>query len=438
MNASYSYAGRYIFSGSGRIDQANIFGNAFNKKNILLWSAGIAWKISDENFYTLYWLRDLKLRATYGCNGNVNRTIPAILSIDLLPVNNLNLPSAAINNPDNQYLRWERSNTLNVAIDFASIKRRVTGSIEYYTKKSDNLMEMQLVAPSAGLAGQGMRGYMANGAGMKGRGMDVEINGKILNGNFKWTTRLLYNYNTNKVTHYSDTFSGATVVKSNGGLNGTITPVVGKPLNYLYSYPWAGLDPNDGDPIGIIDNKKSKDYTALNNLPINKLIQHGPALPTSNGIITNTLSFKKVTLLFNIACRLGYYFKASTISYYALFNTGNMNRDYAKRWKESGDELTTQVPSMKYVTNTARDVFYSNARINVYRADNIRLQDIKLTYEFSKTKWHNIPTTTIRVYFYMNNIGLLWKANKAGIDPDFINGYATPRSYTIGLKADFK
>jgi len=299
-------------------------------------------------------------------------------------------------------------------------------------------MEMHMVAPSAGLAGQGMRGYMANGAGMLSHGVDAEINGRILNGKFKWTTRLLYNYNTNKVTHYSDTFPGATVVKSNGGVNGAITPVVGKPLNYLYSYPWAGLDPNDGDPVGLIDNKRSKDYTALNNLPINKLIQHGPALPTSTGVITNTFSYKKVTLLFNIACRLCYYLRAPAISYYALFNTGNMNKDFAKRWKQSGDELSTQVPSMKYVTNTARDVFYNYAAINVYRADNIRLQDIKLTYEFNKIEWHNIPATTIRLYFYMNNIGLLWTAHKAGIEPDFINGYVTPRSYSIGIKADFK
>ncbi|THU39203.1 SusC/RagA family TonB-linked outer membrane protein [Niastella caeni] len=439
MNASYSYAGRYIISASSRIDQANFFGSAFNNKNVLLGSVGMAWKISEEDFYSIYWLRDLKLRATYGSGGNANRNVPAILSVDLLPVNALGLGSAAINNPNNPYLGWERSNTLNVAIDFASLNHRVTGAIEYYAKKADNLMEMRQVAPSAGLAGQGMRGFLANGAGMINRGAEVEINAKILNGNFKWTTRLIYNYNTNKITHYSDTFPGATIAKSGGGSSGNITPVVGKPLHYIYSYPWAGLDPNDGDPRGIADNKISKDYTLLNNLPIDKLVAHGPALPTSTGVIANTFTYKKrVTLLFNIAYRLGYYFRAPSLSYYALFNTGHMHKDYAKRWKESGDELTTQVPSMKYVTNTARDAFYTNAAINVHKADNIRLQDIKITYEFNKTEWRHIPATTIRLYFYVNNVALLWKANKLGLDPDFISGYATPRSYTIGIKADFK
>ena len=142
--------------------------------------------------------------------------------------------------------------------------------------------------------------------------------------------------------------------------------------------------------------------------------------------------------MFNIAFRLGYYFRAPSISYYALFNSGSMNKDYTRRWREKGDELITDVPSMKYVTNTARDVFYTNAAINVHKADNVRFQDIKFTYEFNKTDWRNMPATSIRLYFYINNIGLLWKANKIGIDPDYINGYHTPRSYTIGLKADFK
>lgn len=438
LNASYSYARRYTLSVSSRVDQANIFGSTFNKKNILLWSAGAAWKISAENFYTLYWLRDLKIRATYGCNGNVNRSIPALLSIDLLPVNSLGLSPASINNPDNPYLGWERSNTLNIAIDFASIKHRLTGCIEYYTKKSDNLMEMHPVAPSAGLAGQGMRGYMANGAGMLNRGVDVEINSKNLVGNFKWTTRLLYNYNCNEITHYSDTFPGAMAVKSGGGLNGTVTPVAGKPLHYLYSYPWAGLNPEDGDPEGLIDNKNSKNYTALTSLPIDKLIQHGPALPTSTGVITNSFSYKKLTLSCNIAFRLGYFFRRPALSYYALFNTGSMNKDYARRWKEKGDELTTNVPSLKYVTTTGRDVFYTNSAINVLKGDNVRLQDIKIAYEFNKTALHSIPASSIQVYFYLNNIGMLWKANKEGYDPDYVSGYRPPRSYTIGIKANFK
>jgi hypothetical protein len=124
------------------------------------------------------------------------------------------------------------------------------------------------------------------------------------------------------------------------------------------------------------------------------------------------------------------------------------NADLSKRWRKPGDEEITFVPSLPNTTTapnqaSARDkLFYPNTEVLVQKADHIRLQDVVIGYDIDKGQWARLPVNKIHVYCNVSNIGILWKANKYGIDPDALpNSLArflpVPRSLTLGARFDF-
>ncbi|MGN6617402.1 MAG: hypothetical protein ACTHJ5_09520 [Ilyomonas sp.] len=109
-NASYSFDNRYLISGSARKDASNLFGVAANQKGVPLWSAGLGWNVSNENFYQFAALPFLKLRGSYGYSGNVNNSLSALTTLRYLGSSYLtNLPYSSVRNPPNPSLRWEKT-----------------------------------------------------------------------------------------------------------------------------------------------------------------------------------------------------------------------------------------------------------------------------------------------------------------------------------------
>ena len=152
----------------------------------------------------------------------------------------------------------------------------------------------------------------------------------------------------------------------------------------------------------------------------------------------NEVFFKGFSLSFNITYRFGYYFRKPTIDYGALFTSGIGNIDYQKRWMKPGDESHTNVPALQYIDYPnfeSRNSFYFGSEINVLKADNIRLQFINLSYSPPKLK--NIPVENLQVYFNASNLGILWRANKENLDPDYPGVIPPSKSFTFGLRANF-
>lgn len=214
--------------------------------------------------------------------------------------------------------------------------------------------------------------------------------------------------------------------------------VEGNPLYGLYSYQWAGLDPTNGDPQGYLNGEISKDYLAIiQSSSPESLVLHGSSRPTTFGSLINTFSWKSFTITANISYKLGYYFRKPTSSanlQEVIVWAGN-NKDYEQRWQSTGDEAFTSVPSTVYPSNANRNAFYRGSEVNVLKGDHIRLQDITLGYDF-KSGLLSSKLKSIRVYAYANNLGLLWKANKENIDPDFVQRYdfPNPRTFALGIR----
>lgn len=431
-NVAYTFNTRYTASVSGRIDQSNLFGVQTNQKSSPLWSVGGKWNINGEHFYTIDWLPALSLRATYGYNGNVDQNVTAYTTARFTTASFSQRNAAVLVNPPNPDLRWEKSGMLNIGIDFSTKRNIITGSIEYYQKKGSDLIGEGPLDPT-----KGFTSFKGNIASMKGHGWDVLINSVNIDKVLKWSTNFMLSYTTDEVTEYSLTPTSVWDYIQDGSItrfSGDYVPVKGKPLFSMYSFPSAGLDPATGDPRGYLNGEPSDDYAAIQGrATVDSLIYHGRALAPIFGALRNTFSYKGWSLSLNIVYRLGYYFRRNSISYTNLYSSYRGHQDFENRWQMPGDEVQTQVPSLTFPANPLRDAFYLSSESLIEKGDNIRLQDIRFAYDFNAPKIGKLTFSQFQVYAYINNVGLLWTANKQGIDPDFPS-MPIPRTYAIGLR----
>ncbi|MCY4778910.1 SusC/RagA family TonB-linked outer membrane protein [Sphingobacterium sp. UT-1RO-CII-1] len=433
INTGYSYNQRYIFSSSARIDQSNFFGVKSNQKSVPLWSVGAKWIISDEPFWK--WQNQLTLfnaRLTYGWNGNLDRSSTAVTTFLYAQATDMltNLPYSWVSNYGNIGLRWEKVAMLNAGIDMEFSRKRFSISLDYFQKSEKDLMGDEYLPPSSGLTD--VRG---NYAAMKGHGIDIDLKALLINRKLKWSTSYLLSWATDRVTEYS----AETQPSSVAGAGLQPSPVIGKPVYSIFSLRWHGLDPLNGDPVGVdSEGKASKAYSALvQPSSFNELSFAGAARPIWTGGWRNTFSYQRFDLSFNILFKMGYFVRRSSIDYGLLFSSARMHEDFEKRWQVPGDEVKTQIPSMVYPDNSSRNNFYTRSEVLVESGSHIRLQDINLSYNLSDSKNKNNILNNVRLNVYAANLGIIWRKSKQDFDPDFPRNGA-PRTKSIAFGISFE
>jgi TonB-linked SusC/RagA family outer membrane protein len=429
-NFSYAYKSRYLFSLSARRDASNIFGVSTNQKGVPLWSAGFGWTVSQENFYKSGLLPFLKFKTTYGYNGNVDKSVSAYTTAQyyltgfFTPIPGLR--AAQIMNPPNPELRWEKIKVLNTGFDFAMKDNILDGSIELYLKQGTDLIGDAQVAPSLGISQ-----FRGNFADTETKGMDLILHSRPVSRGIAWDIDFFHSTVREKVTAYDMPLT------TNNLLFGNLAPNTGRPLFSIYSFAWAGLDPDTGAPRGFLDGEPSTNTTAIrSSTQTEDLIFNGPARPTQFGSFRNTVSYKGFSLSANITYRLGYYIRRRSVDYSDLLNGRITHADFHGRWQNPGDELTTQIPSQPLTTNANREFFYNYSEVLVEKGDHIRFQDIRIGYSAAKSNFGWLPFRRMELYSYLNNIGLLWKASNDTQDPDFQN-VRPQRGLAFGLRIDF-
>lgn len=432
-NMAYTFDGKYTVSGSARRDASNLFGLQTNDQWNPFWSTGAAWNISKEKFYKVAFLPQLKIRGSYGFNGNIDPAMVAVSTIRYFATSPFTQSQMALfSNYYNPKLRWETTRITNAGVDFETKNQVLSGSVEWYQKKGDHLFGQAPLDYTTGITS-----LVWNVAGMKGQGWDVELHSKNLSGKFLWRSDFNLSFYKDEVTEYhlNNTIGRQFVVSSV-----PISGVIGKPVYSIFAYRWAGLDPQTGDPRGYINGAISNDYAALTgpDTQLEDLQYFGSAVPTAFGNFTNTFGYKNWNLDVGISYKLGYWFRRSSINYTRLFTEWTTNNDYSRRWQKPGDEVSTNVPSLVYETNSARDDFYAGSAALVEKGDHVRLQYITLNYTFAEPyrKFFN----TMQLYANVANIGILWKATDSDRDPDYNMGNFTllpPLTLTLGLRAQF-
>lgn len=429
-NVGYSFKSKFTLSASARRDASNLFGVATNNKWRPFWSAGVGWEISKEPWFKSGAVEFLKTRLTYGYNGNVNNSVAAVPTIELIPAANqlTNIPFAVVNNLANRNLRWERSQVSNLGVDFKAFNSRISGSLEYYVKKSTDLISPSLIDPTTGLFFMQL-----NVASIRTSGWDVKLNFVPMAKTVRWESQLLVSHVKNKVTSYNfESNNKASYVNFSYSIN----PRLGQDPYALTSYRFAKLD-SVGNPIGYFNGQESNDYVGMVFSPTwDDLVVHGSARPTFFGNFINTISYRGISVTANIAYKFGYFFRRNTIDYEALIYGGVAHADFYKRWQKPGDEKNTNVPSFQYPTDFGRDAFYVNSSATVSKGDNIRLQDVTLSFE-PRGKLSKGILKNSQLSLYATNLGIIWRANKQGLDPDYGTAIPPARLISVGLRKTF-
>jgi len=420
-NAAYGYMEKYFLNFSMRKDASNTFGIGTNWRWNPLWSSGIAWNIHREKFMeNISFVDQLKLRATWGHSGNsggLGTSLPVILEIKNYTLN-----------PERQAylyslpyvdLKWEDVRMMNVGLDYSLFDRRISGSLEYFNKKSTDILAQDLLEPTLG-----MNSMMKNVANMKGEGIDMSINTLNIQREFTWSTNAYFSMVRDKVTNYFGGNRESRDYLSARGLS--LYPTEEWGLYPIFGLRSPGLD-NEGDPVGLLNGEPSKDYVKLNDDSLQSLKYFGSGMPRFHGSLRNTFSYRGITLNINIIFKGGNYFSRNTVNYSSLVNGWTGHADAQLRWRKPGDEAITDVPALKIPLNSNRDFFYMYSQRNVEPGGFIRIQDINLSIPIPLGK-----AVDASVNFYMGNVALLWRENGAKLDPENLS-IPGSRTYSVGL-----
>lgn len=417
-NASYSYLGRYILSGSIRRDGSNIFGASTNDRWKPLWSAGLGWQLSDEWFYNWETFPNVRITSTYGYSGNVDMTRTALPTVSNGTDPETFQRYARVMSINNPRLRWEQMSQFSTRLEASTISERIRFSLSYYEKLGSDLYGPQ---PYDYTTWGRLPEIVRNVADMKGHGIEFEMHSDNINGQkLQWNTDLYFNWNDNKVVKYYRDPEMPIYYSLIGGNGHRISPIEGLPLYALAAYKWGGLDGN-GNPQGYLDGELSTNYSAIINEAAKEgtnMVYVGSASPRFFGSLVNAWSWNNFQLTMNVGYRLGYFSKKSSIAYSALIDRGEGHSDYNVRWQSAGDELFTDVPSFVYPNDPNRDVFYNASHIHIFSASHIRLDQINLIYKLDTSQWKN-AFRVFHIHLGFQDLGILWRKNKLGIDPDY-------------------
>lgn len=438
-NVSYTYDQKYILYGSARRDASNLFGLNTNDQWNPFWSLGLGWNLANEKFYKSNLLPYLKFRASYGFNGNIDPAMVAVTTMIYDPGISVYTggPTARIDQYFNPDLRWEMIGVTNIGLDFAAKNNRVSGSLDIFKKKGQNLFGQAPVDYTTGITTM-----LWNVAGIEGRGFDIAVTTKNIDKAFKWYSTINISQYKDQVKDYYLPTSFASDFVSQSGNTPPVSGITGLPVYSIFAYKWAGLDPATGEARGYLNGEVSKNYAEImaSDRGIEDLKYFGSAIPTNFGSFINSFIYRQLTLDLGVTYKLGYWFRRSSVNYSNLFLNRDGHSDFAMRWQKPGDEVITNVPVMQLTANNARDAFYNGSEVLVEKGDHVRLQYINLGYQINSELLRDLKIKNFQINAVVNNVGLIWAANKAGLDPDYSYGtYALKpiTTYSLGFKFQF-
>lgn len=422
-NGSYVYKDRYIVNANMRRDASNVFGVATNAKWTPLWSSGLAWIVSEEPWFDIGFFDYLKVRTTYGVSGNIDLNMTGLVRINHSSVfaNGIPWPVAMIGTPPNPELAWEKVYKRNIGVDLSILGSKFTATVDYYQKNTRDLFGNSPLDPSVGTTA-----VIRNIASTRSQGLDVNLASQQ-----RW--RKVFMRNTLRLA-YNNNWVSETYVDYPGPFFFLLNPIVaysGAMPYGLYTYRWGGLNPEDGRPQGYLNGELSTDYAKIQSqeTAVEDLVLHGSKRPLYFGVFQTDLEYGKFNLSFILSYKFKYFFRRPGIDYSSLFSRADGHADYYQRWQQKGDELKTDVPAMVYPLDGSIS-FYQNSEPLVEKGDHIRLSDFRLGYKTSIEKY---GIKSLNFYCYMSNLGIIWRANKRGLDPDVGGLIPVPRELSFGV-----
>jgi len=451
--ANYSYAGKYLFSFSYRRDGSSRFSRDARWGNF--YSVSAAWRLDREKFIeSLTWINSLKLRTSYGETGNDNvraQVFPfSALYYPSQPLYGLGWnngttpgiirgnyadPSSAVpgnvGSLGNPVLTWETNKSFDVGLEFGLFKNRLSGTVEFFNRQSDNLLfEVPLPVSS------GVQSQIRNVGSMYNRGWEASITGEVLRKkDFSWSMTVNATTFENRITRLpqSEIIPNETPQ--------TKKLMVGHSIYDYWLRDYQGIDPTDGSVLyraatynASNSRIRGKDDTVTINQNNALFAYHGSAIPDVFGSVMTSVRFK----FFELSALASYQFggKVYDATYQALMSSGNYggaaHTDLLKRWKAPGD--ITTVPRMDAGQTAAFNAVSSRWLVD---ASNLYLRNVTLSVTLPQGLIQRARIQNARFYVSGENLALFSKRKGLNVEQNFAgvtsNVYNPARIITVGL-----
>lgn len=412
----YSYLNKYFIDFSGRRDGSSRFGD--NKKWANFGSVGLSWIVSDEDFFSGLkpYINQLKYKISYGSAGN-QAGIGNFQSRELFSrAVYAGLGGLVQTQLANANLQWERKSTFNTGIELSTLNGRVNATIEYYNSITSDLFLNQQLSRTTGYTS-----ITSNIGKLQNRGFELFIDGEVVKTkDFSWSLNVSLTKNKNTVKE---------LIGDEPIISGNYINKVGEAMNSLYVVEYAGVNPENGNPLFYdLDGNTTETFT-----PNNRKIVGTSEVPFFGGFGT-ALSYKGIAID-------GFF---SFVSGNYLFNNDrnnvenpsylwdNLSAELVTFWKQPGD--ITQIPRPGAAHRSATTRF-------VEKGDFLRLRNLNVSYTLPKSVVNSIKLTNVR--FFAQGQNLFTWTKFQGFDPEMsrsaLNGaqYPALRTITFGLSVGF-
>jgi len=424
-NLQLNYKNRISLSGSVRRDGSSRFG-ADNRYGTF-WSVGAAWNIDKEDFFPeSKYVSALKLRASYGTNGNANIGNYNWRALYGFGTDYNKLPGSRPTSVGNSRLTWELNKPFDVGLELGILNNRVTIEADYYIRKTTQLLQNVPLSLTSGFGS-----YPDNIGSLENKGLELTLNTTpYMTKSFRWDLSFNIAFNRNKVTaldNNADIVALPYIIRK------------GEDVQSIYTYAWAGADPQTGAPLWYTDGTSkttTSDVTQVSNTII------GSASPKGFGGLTTTFTYKGVSLSGQFNYQYGNLLYNSwgflNESDGAFFSLNQDLKEYQRRWQKPGDK--TDVPQFiagnQTQSNTTSSRYFS-------KGDYIRLRNVSLSYQFPKSLMSHVHIDNLTIYVRATNLWTKTFDKNITFDPEQpINGYndlqiLMQKTVSFGLNLNF-
>lgn len=440
--ADYDYGDKYYLSASIRRDGSSRFSPG--ERWGTFGAVGVGWRIDQEPFMasSADWLQNLKLRASYGEVGNDRLDGYYISQALYSPTSYAGTAGVQLYQFENEDIKWETNIQSNIGLDF-TVFDKLTGTVEYFQRKSKDLLFGQPLAPSLGL-----EEIIRNIGDVQNTGWEAELNfSAFRKPNFDWSISL-------NATGYKNEITSLPTAEEQFNVGTAIFKWREGGSRYdLYAPDYAGVNPANGhnqwwkytfDGNGNVTGRElTENYNEVN--VDAQRVKQGSTLPDVYGALTNNFRYKDFDLSFML-----YYSFGGLVYDYNYGESSVLRENFAvydildRRWQQPGD-VTDVAKIYTYQTFNA----FSNAAYSdkyLFNNDFVRLRNVMFGYNLPKSLVSRWGLGALRLYFRGDNLLTFGKAESRGSDPEnggiegVIHGdVAVPalRSYQLGLNVSF-
>lgn len=444
---TYAFDERYVITGSLRSDASNRFGQDTRHRFLPVWSVGGRWNAAQEKWMeNQQVVNELTFRGTFGWQGNVAENFGPDLVAMIPPgtgreelTGDYTLMVKSLPYGD---LRWEKVKTVNLGVDLGFFKNRLTATVEYYHKVTEDVILQKEVPYEYGVVSMPI-----NGGRLWNKGWELSVMGTLVRTkDFTWNLSLNTAKNINKVDskiNQNKQWKGAV----GGGLNKE-----GFPVNSIWAFEFMGLDSQTGGPRLNIPTKEENLDAAEDATAYMKFM--GSLNPDFSGGLSTSFRYKTLTLsaAFNVniggKCFLAPFYSDNLDARSAPSAYANLSHELVNRWRKPGDERITNIPSLSTAqisemylpegTSLSPFYLYGYSDVRVVSASFFRCNNINLSYNLPVEWAEKIHMKNLSLTAAVSNPFVIVSKEYKGVDPEVATGsQPIMKTYSLGLNVSF-